>query len=102
MLAETPSIDPAALILILVMLVLILASAVAILVFGFVLAPRAGRGSQRALVWWVIIIALEGLYAVAGVASVFTSGFTIFVLVPPAVIAAQVAMFVQARKEARR
>ena len=102
MLAETVSIDGGTLLLILAALFVALAIAVAIVVFGFVLAPRAGRGSQRALVWWVVIIAVEVLYALGGVAAIFAGEFSILVLLPPAIIAGQVAMFVQARKDAGR
>jgi hypothetical protein len=102
MLAETVSIDGGTLLVILAALVLVLALSIAVVVFGFVLAPRAGRGSQRALVWWVIILALEMLYALGGVTAIFAGDFSLFVLLPPAIIACQVAMYVQARKDAGR
>ena len=102
MLAETVSIDGGALLLILAALLLVLALAVAIVVFGFVLAPRAGRGSQRALVWWVIIVTVEVLYALGGVAAILAGEFSMLILLAPAIIACQVALFVQARKDAGR
>jgi hypothetical protein len=102
MLAETVSIDGGTLVLILAALLVVLALAVAVVVFGFVLAPRAGRGSQRALVWWVVIVTVEVLYALGGVAAIIAGDFSVFVLLPPAIIACQVAMFVQARKDAGR
>ena len=102
MLAEAVSIDGGTLLLILAALLLVFAIGVAIIVFGFVLAPRAGRGSRRALVWWVVIVAVEVLYALGGVAVIFDGGFSLSLLVPPAIIAGQVAIFVQARKDAAR
>jgi hypothetical protein len=102
MLAETVSIDGGTLLLILAALVLVLALSVAVVVFGFVLAPRAGRGSQRALVWWVIILALESLYALGAVGAVFAGDVSLFTLLPVAIIAGQVALYVQARKDAGR
>lgn len=102
MLAETVSIDGGTLVLILVMLLALLALAVGLVVLGFVLAPRAGRGSKRAFVWWVVIVALEALYTLGGVVAIFTGDFSLFGLVAPAIIAGQVALFLQARKEAGR
>lgn len=102
MLAETVSIDGGTLLLILAAIIVVLAIGIAVVVFGFVLAPRAGRGAQRALVWWVVIVAVEVLYALGGVAAVVAGDFSILALVPPAIIAGQVAMFVQARKDAGR
>ena len=102
MLAETVSIDGGALLLILVALLVVVGLAIGLVVLGFVLAPRAGRGSQRALVWWVVIVALELLYAVGAVAAVFAGDFSPLVLLPPAIIACQAAMFLQARKDAGR
>ena len=102
MLAETVSIDGGAILLFAIVLLLIAAVAVAIVVFGFVLAPRAGRGSRRALVWWVIVLVLEVLYALGSVAGIMSGDFTVLVLLPPAIIACQVAMFLQARKSVGR
>lgn len=102
MLAETVSIDGGTLLLILAALVLIVALSIAIVVFGFVLAPRAGRGSQRAMGWWIVIVALETLYALGSVAALLSGDFSLFVLLPPAIIAGQVALFLQARREAGR
>ena len=102
MLAETVSIDGGTLLLILAALVLVVAVSIAIVVFGFVLAPRAGRGSQRAMGWWIVIVALETLYALGSVAALLSGDFSLFVLLPPAIIAGQVALFLQARREAGR
>ena len=100
MLAETVSIDGGTLLLILVLGLLVLAVAVAVVVFGFVLAPRAGRGEGRALGWWVAIVALEGLYCLGSVAAVLSGDFTLGVLVPLLIVAAQVGVFLRARRDA--
>ena len=102
MLAETVSIDGGTLLLILAALVLVLALSITIVVFGFLLAPRAGRGSSRALGWWIVILVLESVYALGSVAALLSGDLSLFVLLPPAIIACQVALFVQARKEAGR
>lgn len=102
MLAETVSIDGGTLLLILAALVLVVALSIAIVVFGFVLAPRAGRGSQRATGWWIVIVVLESLYALGSVAALLSGDFSLFVVLPPAIIAGQVALFLQARKDAGR
>jgi hypothetical protein len=101
-LAETVSIDGGTLLLILAALVLVLALSVAVVVFGFLLAPRAGRGSQRAMGWWIVILALESLYALGSVAALLSGDFSLFVLLPAAIIACQVALYIQARKDAGR
>ena len=100
MLAETVSIDGGTLLLILVVGVVVLALAVAVLVFGFVLAPRAGRGEPRALGWWIAIVAFEGLYCLGSVAAILSGNVTAGVAVPLVIVAAQVAIFLRARRDA--
>ena len=100
MLAETVSIDGGTLLLILVVGLLVLALAVAVVVFGFVLAPRAGRGESRALAWWIAIVALEGLYCLGSVAAILSGNVTAGVAAPLVIVAAQVAVFLRARRDA--
>lgn len=102
MLAEGVSIDGGTLVVILAVLLVMVGLAVATVVFGFVLAPRAGRGSESAHGWWILVIALESLFAVGALAGTISGDFSLLVLVPPAVIACQVAMYLQARREAGR
>ncbi|MDP1806503.1 MAG: hypothetical protein Q8K72_15110 [Acidimicrobiales bacterium] len=102
MLAETVSIDGGTLLLILASLLVVAALSIAVVVFGFLLAPRAGRGSGRALGWWIVILALESFVSLGSVAAILAGDFSIFVLLPPATIAGQVALFLQARKDAGR
>lgn len=100
MLAETVSIDGGTLLLILVVALLVLVLALAVVVLGFVLAPRAGRGEGRALGWWAGIVALEGLYCLGSVAAVLSGDFSPGILVPLLIVAAQVAVFLRARRDA--
>ena len=102
MLAETVSIDGGTLFFILAALLVVLALSIAIVVFGFVLAPKAGRGSGQAMGWWIVIVALESLYAFGSLAALLSGDFSLFVLLPPAIIAGQVALFLHARKDADR
>ena len=100
MLAETVSIDGGTLLLILAALLVVAALSIAVVVFGFLLAPRAGRGSRQALGWWIVMLALETFVSLGSVASILAGDFSIFVLLPPAIIVWQVALFLQARKDA--
>ena len=100
MLAETVSIDGGELLVILVIGLAFLAVVLAVVVFGFVLAPRAARGSSRALGWWIVILVLEGLYCLGAIAAVFAGDFTLWTFTPIAIVAGQVALFVSARREA--
>ena len=101
-LAETVSIDGGTLLVILAVLVVVVGLAIAVVVFGFVLAPRAGRGSQSAMGWWVFLLALESLCAIGSLAALRTSDFSVLTLLPSAIIACQVGLYLQARKNAGR
>jgi hypothetical protein len=98
MLAETVSIDGGELLVLLVITFVLLAVAVAVVVFGFVLAPRAARGSSRAMAWWIVILVLEGLYGLGAVAAVLTGDFTLWTFTPLFIVAGQIALFVSARR----
>lgn len=102
MLAETVSIDGGTLLVILVVGLLFLAMVVAVVVFGFVLAPRAGRGEGQALGWWIAIVALEGVYCLGSLAAVVSGNFTPGALLPLLILGAQVAIFLRARRGADR
>jgi hypothetical protein len=73
--------------------------AIAVVVFGFVLALRAARGSPGAMGQWVMIVALESLVALAGVDALLSGDFSLIMLPMPAMIAGQVALFLHARKK---
>jgi hypothetical protein len=94
------SIDGGTLLLILAALVLVLALSITVVVFGFVKAPRAGRGSPNARGWWIVILAVESLYALGGLGAALAGDFSLFPLLPAAIIAGQVALYLQARKDA--
>ena len=96
------SIDGGTLLLILVALLVVGAVAIGLVVLGFVLAPRAGRGSSRAFGWWIVILVVESFYVLGSVAAILAGDFSPAVLAPVAIIAGQVALYLQARKEAGR
>jgi lipopolysaccharide export LptBFGC system permease protein LptF len=102
MLAETVSIDGGTLLVILLVLLVFVALAIALVVFGFVLAPRAGRGSRNALGWWIAILIIESFYVLGSVAAILGGDFSVIGLAPVAIVAGQVALYLQARKEAGR
>jgi hypothetical protein len=96
-LAETVSIDGRLLALALFLLLLVAVVSICSIVGGFVLAPRAARGSSMAMAWWVACLSVEGLSALGSVASILTLSLNPFALVMPAVIAWQVVIFRRAR-----
>jgi FtsH-binding integral membrane protein len=101
-LAETVSLDAGDIAVILAILLVIVLVAVAIVVFGFVLAPRAGRGSSQAMNWWSAILVVEGLFCLGSVAEILTGQFTLWAFAPLAVVGGQVALYMRARNDAGR
>ena len=101
MLAETVSIDPGILILFLVIAFVILAVSVAVVIGGFVLAPKAGRGSSRAKTWWIVCLGLEALSIPGSVVALLSGEFNPGIVVMPAIIAGQVALYRRADREPR-
>ena len=101
-LAETVQIDTGTVVLILVIFGLIVAAGVAIVVLGFVLAPRAGRGSSAAMGWWLFALSLEVLWCVGSLSFIVRGEFTVWVVVPPVLLAAQLALYFQAKRDAGR
>jgi len=95
-LAETVSLDGGALLLGLVIVVLVLAALVGLVTLGFVLADKAGRGSRRALVGWVAVLVVEGLFCLASVVSLLRGELSLLQFVFPAIVACQVATFLTA------
>ncbi len=100
MLAETVSLDGGALAVALVLVLLALAVFVAVVVEGFVLAPRAARGERSALAGWIAALVLEGLLWSASIPALLQGAVSLFALVIPALVAAQVAVFLSARRRA--
>ncbi len=87
--------------IILAVLLVVVLAMVAIVVFGFILAPRAGRGSSKAMGWWIVILVLEGTWCLGSVASILTGRFSLGSFVPPALVAGQVALYMRARTAGR-
>lgn len=98
MLAEAISLDGGALLVALLIALAVLAAIAGVVVLGFVLAPRAARGSTAALAGWMAVLLAEGLVCLASVAAIFRTGLSLYLLVPPAIVAAQVLRFVDARR----
>lgn len=101
-LAETVSFDAGDIAVILAILAVMVLATAAVVVFGFILAPRAGRGSSQAMGWWVVILALEGMSGLGSVVRIFTGDFTVWAFVPLTIIGGQVALYLRARKAAGR
>jgi hypothetical protein len=102
LLAETISIDAGDVALILIALALMVLATVAVIVFGFKWAAGAGRGSQRALVGFVIVIGLEAmLVAPAIMAMINARNVSLIALAVPAIPVAQLVVFFRTRGEAR-
>lgn len=98
MLAEAVSLDGGALLLILLAALIVLALMVTVVVFGFILAPRAGRGSGEAMRWWIVILALEGLWSLGSIATLLNGYGSVGTFFAPAIVAGQVAMFLKAKR----
>ncbi len=101
-LAETVQIDTGTVVVILIILGLMAAASVAIVVFGFILAPRAGRGSSSAMGWWTFILVVEGAFSLVSVAALFSGDFTLWAFAPMAVVGGQVALYLRAKRNAGR
>ena len=98
-LAESPTFGGPEILFILLVLLGILAVNAVVVTLGCVWAWRAGKGSRRALVGWIIIGSVETLALVASIPDLI-SGASRFVVLPLAVIALQVALFLSGRSSA--
>lgn len=98
-LAETPTFGGPEILVILLVLLGILAASAAFVTLGCVWAWMAGKGSQRALVGWIVLGSLEVLLLAASIPDL-VSGASRFVVLPLAAIALQVALFLRGRSRA--
>lgn len=97
--AETVQLDGGLLLLLLIFVLLFVAFLVAVVVFGFVWAARAGRGSQAALAGWIVTLVIEGLLAAQAIfAAIQRLRLSPFPLTVAAIIAGQAVVFSQARR----
>ncbi len=96
------SFDAGDIAVILAILLVLLVAAIAVVVFGFILAPRAGRGSSSAMGWWIFILVLEGSVCLGSVAEILTGAFNVGAFLPLVIVGGQVALYVRARKNAGR
>lgn len=94
-LAEGPSFTgPEVTVIILVLLTMFLLIC-GVMVLGCILAQRAGRGSQNALVGWLVIAFFELMYLVRGLIDLPPE---LSVYIVAAVLVLQVGLFVAARR----
>lgn len=97
MLGEAVSLDGGALAIALVIALVMLAAVVVVVVYGFVLAPKAAAGSSRALGGWIAALALEGLVWLGSLPALLQGAVSVFAILIPAIVIAQVALFLSAR-----
>ena len=96
LLAEAVTLDAGAMALILAILALGAALTIAAIVLGCIWADRAGKGSARALVGWLLIAAVEALVSVGGIASLLDDPNPLY-LFPLAVLGYQLWLYLRAR-----
>ncbi len=97
MLAEAVSLDGGALLVVLVIGLVVLAAIVVVIVEGFVLAPKAARAIPRAMGGWLAALALEGLIWLASLPALLQGAVSVFAILIPGIVIAQVALFLSAR-----
>lgn len=95
-LAETVSFTEEEILVIMLVLLGMLAVVVAIAVLGCIWAWRAGRGSQRALIGFVVVASLEGMASLAAVPALLEDRSLVFIG-PVWALGAQVGLFLWAR-----
>jgi len=100
MLAETIKLDGGVIALIIVLLLIFFVVSVGTVVLGFVMAPRAARGSQTAMVWWTVALVLEGFACLGSIGSLAAGRVSLSTPVMPLIVAAQVAIYVRAKGDA--
>ena len=99
MLAEAVSLDGGALAVVLIITIVLLAAVVAVVVEGFVLAPKAARGIPRDMGGWIAALALEGLVWLGSLPALLQGAISVFAILIPALVIAQVAVFLSARRD---
>lgn len=100
-LAETVSFTEEEMLVILLVLLGILALHVVAALLGCFWAWRAGRGSQLALVGWLLVLALEGLYVMMAIPSLLEARPNLFLSSAAVPLAAQLFLFTRARSRER-
>ena len=99
MLAEAVSLDGGALLVVFVVGLVVLVALAGLVALGFVLAPKAAEGSRGALAGWIAVLAAEGIFCATSVAAMVRGELSLFTLLFPAIVTAQVARFVAARRD---
>jgi hypothetical protein len=101
-LAESVQLSGGDVLLILGALLLVAALWAGTVVGGFILAPRAGRGSRRAMGWFVAVLILEGLQCLGSVSWLLRGQVSLWSILPLAIVGGQLALYFQARRAAGR
>ena len=99
MLAEAVSLDGGALAIALVIALVMLTAVVVVVVCGFVLAPKAAQGLPRAMGGWIAALALEGLVWLGSLPALLQGAISVFAILIPGIVIAQVALFLSARRQ---
>ena len=99
-LAETVSFTDEEILVIMVVLIGLAAGVVAIALLGCLWAWRGGRGSQTALVLWLIVASLEGQTLFTAVPGILRGGGSPWLAAPLGALAVQVGLYLTARKRA--
>ena len=102
LLAEAISLSAGEVAAILIVFALLCAAAIACVVLGFVWAGRAARGSERATVGFGLVAGLEALMAMPSLIAGVRGRLPLVGLAVPLILAAQIAVFLRARAQARR
>jgi hypothetical protein len=97
-LAESVQFDGTAVAIFIAIAVVIIVVGVGALVLGFVLAPRAARGSQTAMGWWVVALAVEAFPTLGSFGSFGSGGFHWSQLIMPAILTAQIGLFLWTKR----
>jgi hypothetical protein len=97
-LAESPQFDGTAIAIFIAIFLVVAIVSLGSIVLGFVLAPRAARGSSKAMGWWVVALAIEGLGCLSSLGALASGGLNWRVPILPAIVAAQLAIYFRAKR----
>lgn len=98
MLAEAVQLSGGFLVFLLVLALIALAAFIALIVLGFTLAPKAARGSQGHLGFWIVVLAIEGMLGIGGLAAL-DAGPNLGALFWPVIIGLQAWRFTRAKRD---
>jgi hypothetical protein len=97
-LAEAVQLSGGFLVFLLVVALIAIAAVICLIVFGFTLAPKAARGSQGHLAFWIVVLTIEGLLGFWSLLALDT-GPNLGALFWPVIIALQAWRFRRAKRD---